>query len=458
MPSAQTGPRDIVVGATIMSSGTLIRDIRASAVVLSGSSADFDPILADMGGVRFALIGEASHGTHDFYRIRIELTKRLIREHGFCAVAVEADWPDAYRVNDWVRGRGADTGANEALSGFQRFPQWMWRNAVVLDFVGWLRAHNESLSREAQRVGFYGLDLYSLHASMDAVLGYLENVDPEAAQRARERYSCFDHFGDEPQRYGMLAGLGMASGCEGAVVAQLEEMLRHASELKRPDGFAAEDDLFAAQQNAALVKDAEAYYRSMYRGGVESWNLRDTHMANTLDALAEHLARTGASGKIVVWAHNSHLGDARATDLGDMGELNLGQLTRERHGKETRLVGFTTHTGTVTASNDWGEPVERKHVRPSMPNSVESLFHKTDLGRFLLRPAEIKGLEERRLERAIGVIYRPRTERASHYFHVSLSEQFDWVMHLDETRALEPLERTGLWERGELPETYPTAL
>jgi erythromycin esterase-like protein len=181
-------------------------------------------------------------------------------------------------------------------------------------------------------------------------------------------------------------------------------------------------------------------------------------MANTLDALAEHLARTGASGKVVVWAHNSHIGDARATALGDAGELNLGQLTRERHGKEALLVGFTTHTGTVTAAHDWGEPVERKHVRPSMPNSVESLFHKTNLGRFLVRPGDVKGLEERHLERAIGVIYRPKTERASHYFHVSLAEQFDWVIHLDETRALEPLERTGQWEQGELPETYPSAL
>ncbi len=437
--------------------------VREAAHPLAGSPRDFDPLLESVGNARLVLIGEASHGTHEFYKIRSEITKRLIREKGFSGVAVEADWPDAYRVNRYVRGTGEDGDAEQALSGFRRFPQWMWRNADVLDFIGWLRTHNEGLPAGALRTGFYGLDLYSLHASMEAVQRYLRIVDPVAAERARHRYACFEQFGEDVQAYGQAAGLGLARSCEDAVVAQLLDLRHAAAEYATRDGRLAPDDLFFTQMNARLVKNAEQYYRTMFQGHVESWNLRDRHMAGTLDALRSHLTRNSHPPRIVLWAHNSHLGDARATEMGDGGELNVGQLVRERHRGEAMLVGFTTHAGTVTAASDWDAPAERKRVRDALPGSYEALFHHAAGGRnFLLdlrrHPEAADALREPMLERAIGVIYRPDTERQSHYFHASLPTQFDAVLHYDVTRAVEPLERTALWTDGEVAETFPSTL
>jgi erythromycin esterase-like protein len=441
-----------------------VRLVAGAAQALHGSPGDFDPLLALVGEARVVLLGEASHGTHDFYRVRAELTKRLIREKGFRAVAVEADWPDAYRVNRYVRGASADADAEEALRGFVRFPQWMWRNADVLDLVGWLREHNAQAGEEAARVGFYGLDLYSLHASMAAVLDYLRIVDPEAAARAAQRYACFDHFGPDPQAYGYAANLGLAPSCEREVIGQLVELRAAAAEYARRDGRLAPDDLFFAERNAQVVATAEHYYRTMFQGHTASWNLRDHHMADTLAALERFLQTRGAPAKIVVWAHNSHQGDARATEMGARGEQNLGQLTRERLGSAAVLVGFTTYAGTVTAASDWDAHAERKTVRPGLPGSYEALFHETGLANFFLDlrgPVEVaRVLREPRLERAIGVIYRPETERMSHYFRARLPQQFDAVFHYDHTRAVEPLERTPIWVRGEseLPETFPSAL
>jgi erythromycin esterase-like protein len=436
--------------------------VRRAAHPLTGAPEDFDPLLALVGDARFVLLGEASHGTHEFYRIRAEITKRLIREKGFGSVAVEADWPDAYRVNRYVRGRAGDDDAEEALSGFRRFPQWMWRNADVLDFVGWLRAHNDALV-DAARVGFYGLDLYALHASIEAVLHFLAVVDPEAAARARQRYSCFDHFdGGDPQAYGYAAHLGVAPSCEAAVVAQLADLQRSAGEYARRDGRLEPDAIFFAEQNARVVRNAERYYRAMFGSRAASWNLRDRHMAETLDALlAFHEAR-GRREKIVVWAHNSHLGDARATDMSAAGEVNVGQLVRQAHGRDAVLIGFSTYRGTVTAASDWDEPAERKVVRPALAGSYEALLHDVGLGNFLLDLTVPGGaadvLAGGRLQRAIGVVYRPATERQSHYFHAKLPQQFDALLHYDTTRAVEPLERTGLWARGEVPETFPSTL
>ena len=435
--------------------------IRAVARPLVGAPGDFDPLLALVGTARYVLIGEASHGTHEFYRIRAEITKRLIREKGFTSVAVEADWPDAYRVNRYVRGRGSDSDATQALDGFKRFPQWMWRNADVLDFVGWLRAYNDGVPDTTQ-VGFYGLDLYALHASIAAVLGYLRVVDPEAALRARYRYSCFDHFGEDPQAYGYAARFGLAPSCEAAVVEQLAELHRSAAEYARRDGRLEPDEPFFAEQSARLVRNAERYYRAMMSSRVDSWNLRDQHMAETLDALVALHAGRGRREKVVVWAHNSHLGDARATEMGAGGELNVGQLVRQRYGRDVVSVGFLTYDGTVTAASNWDEPAERKVVRPALPGSYEALLHEVGRGNLLLDlttpgPAT-SGLEEPCLERAIGVIYRPETERLSHYFQACLPRQFDGVLYYDTTRAVEPMERTGLWERGEVPETFPSSL
>ena len=432
---------------------------RQSAHRLAGSPRDFDRLLEMIGEARFVLLGEASHGTHEFYAARAEITRRLIREKGFLAVAVEADWPDAYRVNRYVRGQSDDAESVEALDGFRRFPQWMWRNADVVDFVGWLREHNEAAG--PAKAGFYGLDLYSLRASMAAVLEYLHAVDPEAARRARHRYACFDHFGEDPQAYGYAARFDLGESCEQAVVEQLLELRGRAADYAPRRGDATGDDLFFAEQNARLVANAERYYRTMFAGRVESWNVRDRHMAETLEALVAHLSATGRPAKIVVWAHNSHLGDARATQMGEEGELNVGQLVRERHGSDAVLVGFSTYEGTVTAASDWDGPAERKQVRPGLRGSYEALFHELR-GDFMLNlrddAALSRGLATPQLQRAIGVIYRPDTERLSHYFPAMLPRQFDALLHYDRTRAVEPLERTAQWERGEVPETFPTAL
>jgi erythromycin esterase-like protein len=337
----------------------------------------------------------------------------------------------------------------------------MWRNADVLDFVGWLREHNDA--SPSAKVGFYGLDLYSLRASTAAVLGYLEKVDPEAAARAQRRYACFDHFAADSQDYAYRTAFGLTESCEREVVEQLLELQRNAAEYARRNTGVAEDEFFYAEQNARLVKNAEMYYRTMFLDRVSSWNLRDLHMAETLDKLLEHFARRGTPAKIVVWEHNSHVGDARATRMGHEGELNVGQLVREAHPSDALLGGFTTYTGTVTAASDWEAPAERKRVRPALVGSYEAVFHHTGAPRFgldLTREDDVLlgGLRQPRLERAIGVVYRPETERMSHYFDARLPEQFDVVVHLDTTRAVEPLERTGEWSAGEPPETYPSAV
>jgi erythromycin esterase-like protein len=447
-----------MTGTTTASAGAALRQ---AVRPVTGSAGDYDALLDLIGDARLVLLGEASHGTHEFYRERATLTRRLIEEKGFVAVAVEADWPDAYRVNRWVRWVGEDRTPLDALDDFQRFPRWMWRNRDVLSFIEWLRRHNES-RRPDERVGFYGLDLYSLFRSMEAVIGFLAQVDPEAARRARYRYSCFEDFGEDAQAYGYAAEFGLDRSCEDQAVQQLLDLQRHAAELAQRDGRIPEDELFYAEQNARLVKNAEQYYRTMFRGRISSWNLRDRHMAQTLEALIAHFERQGIPSRLVVWEHNSHIGDARATTMGDSGELNVGQLVRERFGDDSVLVGFSTYTGTVTAASDWDSPAERKRVRPGMPGSWEALFHGVGLPDFVLPmrgdPTLIAALNQIRLERAIGVIYRPESERVSHYFEARLPRQFDAVIHFDQTRAVEPLDRTPGWDTGEPPETYPTGL
>jgi erythromycin esterase-like protein len=436
--------------------------VQEAAQRIEGGTHDYDQLIELIGAAHFCLLGEATHGTQEFYRERAEITKRLIKERGFTAVAVEADWPDAFRVNRYVRGLSDDRDANEALSGFKRFPTWMWRNTVVLDFVEWLRDYNSSLPPAATKAGFYGLDLYSLYTSIESVLSYLNQIDPEAAKRARYRYSCFEHFAEDTQAYGYAANFGLTESCEHEVIEQLVELRRRAADYASRDGLVAQDEFFFAEQNARLVLNAERYYRTMFRGRVESWNLRDRHMTETLDALVTHLNSQGQAAKVAVWEHNSHLGDARATYMADYGELNVGQLVRERYGPEAVLVGFATYSGTVTAASDWDGPAERKRVRPALANSYEASFHEIDTPNFLLPLRKSRqvstALRGPRLERAIGVIYLPQTERQSHYFEARLSDQFDAVIHFDETRALEPLERYALWETGEPPETFPTGI
>jgi erythromycin esterase-like protein len=434
--------------------------IREAAYPLT-TDHDHERILAEIGDASLVLLGEATHGTHDFYSLRARITRALIEERGFSAVAIEGDWPDAYRVNRYVQQKDGGADAVDALAGFERFPTWMWRNTAVSDFVGWLRAHNAGIADPAQRVGFYGLDLYSLHASMRAVIEYLDRHDPAAAESARASYACFEEFGHDTDDYAWATARLGEGTCEDAVARELMTLREKRGELLRRDG-AASDEYFYAVQNARLAKNAERYYRTMFHGRVASWNIRDQHMAETLEELLGHLRERGQAPKIVVWAHNSHLGDARATEIGEDGELNVGQLVREWHGSNAKLVGFTTYAGTVIAASNWGEPGELKRVRPALEGSYEELFHRTGIDRFVLaieRGTYVHSLlAEPRLERAIGVIYRPDTERRSHYFNARLSDQFDIVIHLDGTRAVEPLEHIAAWERSEAPETYPSGV
>jgi len=435
-------------------------------VPLHGDRREHDALFAMIGESPIVLIGEATHGTHEFYRMRAELTKRLIGEHGFTAVCIEGDWPDAYRVNRYVRGASRaksrdDIEAVDALGGFKRFPTWMWRNADVLDFVGWLREYNDFCQTSRRpKTGFYGLDLYSMYASIDAVLEYLDRIDPAAAAAARRHYECLELYAEHPERYGMAAAYGMEPRCRDEVVMALLDIQRKASTYARLDGRVAEDQYFYAEQNARIVANAERYYRAMIDYSASTWNLRDEHMADTLDRLLHHLARERGTAKAVVWAHNSHVGSAEATSMGLQGETNIGALTRRRYGDASVAIGFSTYTGSVTAASDWHAPEERKQVLPARADSYEHLFHTLRIERFLipLRPHRplLDGLPAQARERAIGVIYRPDTELQSHYFHARLIEQFDALYHFDVTRAVQPLEQSALWREGEVPEAYPT--
>lgn len=425
---------------------------------LEGEPNDYDEIMDRIGDARIVLLGEASHGTHEFYRERSRLTQRLVDEKGFTAIALEADWPDTYRLSRYVLGRSVDRSAQQALSDFQRFPTWMWRNQDVVLFAEWLRARNDAQSAQETKASFYGLDLYSMQQSMAAVLSYLEDVDPVAAADARERYSCFDHVGGEGQEYGRSVALSLNIPCEDQVVAQLKAIRQLSADVIASDGWEVEDKHFYAEQNARLVLNAERYYREMYRGRVSSWNLRDLHMAETLDELIKHLDAHFGNTKVVVWAHNSHVGDARATAMGQSGELNIGQLIRSRWPNGSFSIGFTTYDGTVTAAPDWGAPHQRMTVRPAVSSGYESLFHELPARDFVIDLREAEWIPAVGDERAIGVIYRPETERASHWFQARLRDQFDAIVHIDRTNAVVPLDRTELWDSFEAPQTYPSGL
>jgi len=408
---------------------------------------DLDPLLRRIGDARVVLLGEATHGTSEFYRLRGRITRELVTRHGFRIVAAEADWPDAAAVSRWLGGESQPATAPEP---FTRFPTWMWRNEEFLDLLRWLRRYNEGRVT-AERVGFYGLDLYSLYHSVEAVLGYLEDVDPETAKVARERYGCLSPWEGDPATYGRAVLTSRYASCEREVVSMLGELLGRRLEYAAGDG----NRFFDAVQNARLVADAERYYRVMYYGSRESWNLRDQHMFDTLTALLDF---HGEGARAVVWAHNSHLGNAAATEMGAHGELNIGQLCRERFGDGCYAIGFGTDHGTVMAADAWDEPGRVMNVRPTHQESYEGMAHRCGIPSFLLplrqpRLAEARdALLEPRLERAIGVLYRPQTEMQSHYFQAYLPVQFDEWVWLDETRAVRPL--PGRRERGEA-ETFP---
>ncbi|HEU4969773.1 erythromycin esterase family protein [Sphingomonas sp.] len=400
------------------------------------------------GEAQVVCLGEASHGTSEFYRARAAITRALIEHHGFTMVAVEADWPDAAVIDRIVRDKPKPA---EAEAPFKRFPTWMWRNAEFAAFVEWLRDHN----RADGKVSFHGLDLYNMNGSIAAVIGYLDRTDPEAAADARRRYGCLKPWKEEPAVYGRIALSEGYGRCEEAVVQTLRDLF--AKQQAYVDGDP--DAFIDAAQNARLVANAEAYYRAMYHGSAASWNLRDEHMADTLELL---LHWKGPDAKAVVWAHNSHIGDARFTDMGQgRDELNLGQLVREAHGQQARLIGFGTHDGTVAAADDWDAPMKIKQINPSRPDSYERLMHDSGAGRFLLdlregeHPEAREALMEERLERYIGVIYRPETERWSHYSEATLPKQYDAFVWFDRTQAVTAL--PGPEEHG-ADETWPFGL
>jgi erythromycin esterase-like protein len=429
---------------------TLIRECAQPLADIEG--ADLDPLLERIGGARLVLLGEATHGTAEFYDMRARITRELIRHHGFSMVAVEADWPDAARIDRFVRH--LPPGPSDEAAAFTRFPTWMWRNEQVHRFGEWLREWNRTVEDPAQRVSFHGLDLYSLYTSIEAVLRYLDDVDPGAARLARHRYGCLMPWERDPADYGQAAISGQYRICEGQVVAMLGDMLQRRLDYARHDG----DRFLDAVQNARLVANAERYYRVMYYGSVASWNLRDKHMFDTLVQLLEE---RDTETRVVVWEHNSHVGDATATEMGARGEHNVGSLCRAAFGPDACLVGFGTDHGTVAAASDWGAPMEFKDVRPAHRDSYERLFHDTGIAAFTLglrepHRAELRAeLEDPKLERAIGVIYRPETEMQSHYFQASLPHQFDEYIWFDRTSAVTPLE---VLVGAGVPETWPFGL
>lgn len=401
-------------------------------------TSSYASLLKKIGNARFVMIGEASHGTEEFYQTRIDITKELITKKGFMAVAIEGDWPDTYLINQFVQGSKEQNDLKKALSGFNRFPMWMWRNTTIPPFMEWLREYNINAAHK-YKIGFYGLDLYSLNKSIEAVVKYLEKMDPKACEEAKMHYSCFDHISVDPQMYGYLTNTKVKKSCIEEVIKAFSEIQHQA--YKYINGN--EEDYFCAMQNARVIKNAEEYYRSMYEDHISSWNVRDRHMTETLNILADHLEhKYNQPAKIVIWAHNSHLGDARATEMGEKGEINIGQLVREQH-TDTYSIGFSTYEGMVTAASNWDEPAEFKKIVPGMKGSFEELFHELKYKNFILNLTGNEKLDHYlklpRLQRAIGVIYRPESERYSHYFFSHLPYQFDSIIHFDSTNPVKPL-------------------
>jgi protein-L-isoaspartate(D-aspartate) O-methyltransferase len=411
-------------------------------------TARLDRLLARIGEARIVLLGEASHGTSEFYRMRDRISRELIVNKGFRFVAIEGDWPDAARVDHYVRHLEYPP---SEWTAFARFPTWMWRNNEVRAFVDWLRSHNASLNA-AKRVAFHGLDLYSLYDSIRAVLKYLDEVDPATARVARERYGCLTPWQSDPATYGHAALTGAYPTCESEVAVVLMDLLHKRCAYAERDG----ERFMDAVQNARLIANAEQYYRVMYYGSRASWNLRDSHMFETLKTL---LAFYGPKSKAIVWAHNSHIGDASATEMSSRGEYNLGHLCRKEFGNFVYTIGFGTNAGTVAAASNWDAPMEIKQVVPAIAESYERIFHDSGVPNFCLDLRHpLNGSQELlkpRLERAIGVIYRPEMELASHYFQAVLPKQFDEYIWFDDTTAIAPFETKTLEE---MPDTYPFGL
>lgn len=426
----------------------LAREVAQIALPLEGN-ADLDPLLERIGNARYVLLGEASHGTSEYYQMRARISQRLICEKGFSFLAVEGDWPDCYRLNQLIKGfDAAEVHAREVVETFLRWPTWMWANHEILQLAGWLQKHNAGQDKE-QKVGFFGLDVYSLWESLYALLGYLRSKNPDALPAARRALQCFEPYGEDAQRYARATAL-VPTSCEEEVVGLLEELRARKNQLCS-DG---RESYFLAEQNALVVKNAESYYRAMVRGGPESWNIRDRHMCETLERL---MAYHGPSAKAIIWEHNTHIGDARATDMADEGMVNVGQMVRERHlADEVFLVGFGSHRGSVIAAQEWEAPMEKMPVPPGRDGSWEDVLHRAGARNKLILLGDVRSSEiflEERGHRAIGVVYRPSYEQLGNYVPTVLPRRYDAFCYLDETRALHPLHVHPALE--EVPETYP---
>jgi erythromycin esterase len=429
-------------------------DVRALARPLRDAG-DLDPLLERIGGARIVLLGEASHGTHEYYAWRTAITRRLVEELGFSFVAVEGDWPDCHRLHCSVTLAAPGLEPREALRGYERWPTWMWANEQVAELTRWLREHNAGVDPEA-RVGFHGLDVYSLWDSLRAILGYLEEHEPSAVGAALEAFRCFEPYAEDPQEYARATWL-VPTSCEAAVV----DVLRALREAPAPaDGGPARDAAFVAEQNALVAAGAEAYYRAMVHGGPESWNVRDTHMVDTLDRLLDHYDGWLGEGRAraVVWEHNTHVGDARFTDMADAGMVNVGQLARERHGEEdVAIVGFGSHHGSVLAGESWGAQVRRMPLPPARGGSVEAVLHDAvpEATALFVVPTDPPDWLVRELpHRAVGVVYRPQAERWGNYVPTVLGRRYDAFCWFDESRALQPL--AGTQAHVGTMETFPT--
>jgi erythromycin esterase-like protein len=419
----------------------------------------YEHIAALIGDARLVLMGEATHGTAEFYQIRMQLSQYLIQHKGFQAIAIEGDWTSAYPIYAYLQGKGEVENPMQALNAFKRFPSWMWRNHLVPNFLRSLRQYNDQMNSPEKKVGFYGLDLYCLNESAQAVIAYLQAHHPEAAKNAIERYACFDHMHADSQMYSYLVEHRLKESCLKEVTEQLLELqhlIYHDIKVNLPE----RDEQFYAMQNARVVKNAEAYYRALFESHHVTWNIRDQHMADTLQNIIAHLETISKKPtKVIVWAHNSHIGDARATEMSERQEINLGQLVRERFNTSSFLLGFSTAIGKVTAASHWDGPYAEKKVQAPIQGSYEYLFHQLKEKNFLLDLRDenqlMRLLASPQLQRAIGVIYRPETERMSHYFFSKLPHQFDALIHMDETHALIPLDKKDKLFQKELPETYP---
>lgn len=418
---------------------SLLQQIRDSMFYLNNTDKSYYPLLDKIGDAHFVLLGEATHGTSEFYRARAQITSLLIKEKQFNAIAIEADFPDVHSINRFLRDNNGGSAA-DSLNGFIRFPAWMWKNREMLSFIENLKMINQSRS-PLQRVGFYGMDLYSMYSSIEAVISFLDKVDPDASERARKRYSCFYRYGNDDDSYGQAMNY-VQENCQKEVVQQLVEFQKKKMDYSSYN-LTENEELFYAGQNARIAKDAEQYYREMFNKRVSTWNLRDLHMADMVDEVSQHVSKISETAKIVVWAHNSHVGNALATEFSESGELSLGQLILFRHWSDCYLVGFTTYNGTLAAASQWGGEVAKKNLNPALEDSYEQLFHNTDIKAFMLDLNGITGgldaFKQNHLERSVGVVYSPQSERASHYFKARLADQFHTVIHFDSTTAVDPL-------------------